>query len=196
MLLNFVSNNIEKRLCILLIFSNLKVVINYKNFLIMHNLKSNFDKIFNITKSFFKDSIDADDNYYFYPNKPKMYDCEIIALSIVGETIGIDSENYLFGKLKSDHIHDFPNLIDRSRFNRRRRRLGDLIAKLNDRISSLLNEGENIFLVDSIPIPICKNARINRSKICKDEYESAPDRGYSAVNKATFMDLNFIWPPR
>ena len=95
----------------------------------MHNLKSNFDKIFNITKSFFKDSIDADDNYYFYPNKPKMSDCEIITLSIVGESLGIDSENYLFGKIKSDHIHDFPNLIDRSRFNRRRRRLGNLFEK-------------------------------------------------------------------
>lgn len=152
----------------------------------MHNLKSNFDKILNITKSFFKGSIDADHNYYFYPNKPKMSDCEIIALSLLGETIGVDSENYLFGKIKSDHIHDFPNLIHRSRFNRRRRRLGDLIARLNDRISSLLNEGENIYLVDSIPIPICKNARINRSKICKDDYETAPDRGFSAVNKSYF----------
>ena len=152
----------------------------------MHNLKSNFDKILNITKSFYKGSIDADHNYYFYPNKPKMSDCEIIALSLVGETIGIDSENYLFGKIKSDHIHDFPNLIHRSRFNRRRRRLGDLIAWLNDRISSLLNEGENIYLVDSIPVPICKNARITRSKICKDDYETAPDRGYSAVTKSYF----------
>jgi hypothetical protein len=35
-----------------------------------------------------------------------MSDCEIIALSILGETIGIDSENYLFGKLKSDHRMD------------------------------------------------------------------------------------------
>ena len=85
----------------------------------MHNLKTNFDKILNITKSFYKGSIDADHNYYFYPNKPKMSDCEIIALSLVDETIGIDSENYLFGKIKSDHIHDFPNLIHRSRFNQR-----------------------------------------------------------------------------
>jgi len=173
-------------LCILLYISNLKVVIHHKYYLIMHNLKTNFDKILNITKSFYKGSIDAEGNYYFYPNKPKMSDCEIITLSLVGETIGIDSENYLFGKIKSDHFHDFPNLIHRSRFNRRRRRLGDLIARLNDRISSLLNEGENIYLLDSIPVPICKNARINRSKICKDDYESAPDRGYSAVNKAYF----------
>lgn len=129
----------------------------------MHNLKSNFDKILNITKSFYKGTIDADDNYYFYPKKPKISDCEIITLSLVGETIGVDSENYLFGKIKSDHIHDFPNLVHRNRFNRRSKRLGVLIAKFNDRISNLFNEGEYIFLVDSIPVPICKNARINRS---------------------------------
>jgi len=170
----------------LLYISKLKEMFHHKTTFIMHNLKSNFDKILNITKSFYKDSIDADGNHYFYPNKPKMSDCEIIALSLVGETIGIDSENYLFGKIKADHIHDFPNLIHRTRFNRRRKRLGDLIARLNDRISSLLNEGENTYLVDSIPVPICKNARINRSKICKDGYETAPDRGYSAVTKSYF----------
>ena len=84
----------------------------------MDNLKTNFDKILDITKSFFKDSINADDNFYFYPRKPKMSDCEIITLSVLGESIGIDSENYLFGKLRSDHFNDFPNLIDRSNFNR------------------------------------------------------------------------------
>jgi len=78
----------------------------------MHNLKSNFEKILNITKSFYKGSIDSNGNYYFYPNKPKMSDCEVIALSLVGETIGIDSENYLFGKIKSDHIHDIHFLKD------------------------------------------------------------------------------------
>jgi hypothetical protein len=118
---------------------------NQKQSFIMHNLKSNSDKILNITKSFYKGSIDADDNYNFYPNIPKMSDHEIITLSIVSEAIGTDSENYLFGKIKSDYIHDFPNLID------------------------------------SIPIPICKNAGINRGKICKDNYETAPYRGYPAV---------------
>lgn len=77
----------------------------------MHNLKTNFDKILDITKSFFQGSLNAEGNYYFYPNKPKISDCEVIALSILGETIGIDSENYLFGILKSDHHEDFPNLI-------------------------------------------------------------------------------------
>jgi hypothetical protein len=58
--------------------------------------------------------MNADGNYYYYPRKPKLSDCEVIALSILGETIGIDSENYLFGKLKSDYLKDFSNLIDRT----------------------------------------------------------------------------------
>ena len=187
MLLKLVDNYNKKRLCILLIFSKLKVVINHKNCLIMHNLKTNFDKISDITKLFFQGSLNADGNYYFYPNKPKMSDCEVIALSILCESIGIDSENYLFGKLKSDHYQDFPNLIHRSRFNRRRKRLGDLIARLNCKISSFLNEGENIYLVDSIPIPICKIARERSYKICKEDFETAPDKGYSAVSQSWYI---------
>jgi hypothetical protein len=152
----------------------------------MHNLKTNFDKIFNIVKSFFNDSLNADDNFSFYPRKPKMSDCEIIALSIVGECIGIDSENYLFGKLKADHFHDFPNLIDRSNFNRRRRRLGEYLFSLNKQVADLMNLGENIFLVDSVPVPVCKIVREKSSKICRENFETAPDKGYSAVNKAWY----------
>lgn len=186
MLLKIVHNYIEKRLCKLLLFSNLKVVNNDKNTFIMHNLKTNFDKIFGITKSFFTDSINADCNFRFYPNKPKMSDCEIITLSILCESIGIDSENYLFGKLKSDHSLDFPNLISRSRFNRRRKQLGTQISKLNEKISSFLNEGEDTFLVDSIPMPVCQIVREKSSKICKEDYETAPDKGYSAVSKSWY----------
>ncbi len=89
----------------------------------MHNLKSNFDKFFNISNSVFKNRIDKSDNFMFYPHKPKMSDCEIIALTLTGESIGIDSENYFWAKLRNDHLLDFPNLIHRSNFNRRRKQL-------------------------------------------------------------------------
>jgi hypothetical protein len=152
----------------------------------MHNLKTNFDKILDITKSFFQDFLMLMATITSTPNKPKISDCEAIALSVLCEAIGIDSENYLFGKLKSDYLKDFPNLIHRSRFNRRRKRLGDLITKLNQKISSLMNLGENIVLVDSIPIPICQIAREKSSKICKEDFETAPDKGYSAVCKSWY----------
>ncbi len=153
----------------------------------MHNLGTNFDKIFGIAKLFFGDSLNADDNFFFCPRIPKMFDCEIITLSIVGESIVIDGENYLFGKLRSDHSRDFPHLIDRSNFNQRRRRLGNYIVRLSKQVADFRNQGENIFLVNSIPVPICRIVREKSSKICRENFETAPDKGYSAVNKAWYF---------
>ena len=152
----------------------------------MHNLKTNFEKFFNITKSVFKDRLNQADNFYSYPNKPKLSDCEIIALSVTGESIGIDSENYFWGKLKSDHKDDFPRLIHRSNFNRRRKRLYPFIEELNEHLAHFLNESEDVYLVDSIPVPVCQIAREKQSKICKDDFETAPDKGYSAVSKSYY----------
>jgi hypothetical protein len=164
----------------------LRSINHHINTSIMHNLRSNFDKFFNITKSVFKNRINSFDNFYSYRNRPKMSDCEILALAVTGETLGIDSENYFWGKIKSDHAEDFPNLIDRSNYNRRRKRLYPFIEQLNQAVAGKLNEGENIFLVDSIPIPVCKNAREKRSKICRENFETAPDKGFSAVNQSYY----------
>jgi len=154
---------------------------------IMHNLRSNFDKFLDLTKSAFKDRINDSGNLIFYPNLPKMTDCEIIALSLTSEALGIDSENYLWGKLKSDHSLDFPNLIDRSNYNRRRKRLYPFVELLNQTIAGYMNLGEDVFIVDSIPVPICKLAREKQIKICKEQFETAPDKGYSAVNKSYYF---------
>lgn len=134
---------------------------------VMHNLKSNYDRFFRITKSVFKNRINSFDNFYCYRNRPKMSDCQIIAFSITGESLGIDSEAFLWAKIKSEHAVDFPNLIDRSNFNRRRKRLYPFIEALNRTIASFLNKGEDCFLVDSIPIlfartPVNKEAGFAR----------------------------------
>jgi len=85
----------------------------------MHNLRSNFDKFFDLTKSIFNDRIKSSGNLKYYSNKPKITDCKIIALSLTSESLGIDSENYLWGMLKCDPCSDFTNLIDRITSNPR-----------------------------------------------------------------------------
>jgi hypothetical protein len=182
-----INNKIlSKKLCIILIFNIL--VDKKRQFIIlpMHNLKANFDKFFGLTKSFFSDQINEFDNFQNYPRIPKMSDCQIIALALTAESIGIDSESYFFGKLKSDYTSDFPNLIDRSNFNRRHKRLYPWISALNQGLSNILNQGEDTYIVDSIPVPVCQIAREKRSKICKENFETAPDKGYSAVSKAYY----------
>lgn len=152
----------------------------------MHNLKTNFDKIYKIVKSSLSDKLNSQDNLQFYPRPPKMNDCSIMALSICAESLGIDSENYLWSKLKKDYRIDFPDLIDRSNFNKRRRRLQLFIHEVTKNLSMELNEGEDVFIIDSIPVPVCKIAREKRCRFGRDNFEAAPDKGYSAVTKSYY----------
>jgi len=153
------------------------------NYLQMHNIKTNFDKFYEIVKNSLQDKLNQDDNLQYYPNRPKMNDCSIIALSICAESIGIDSENYLWSKIKKDYKDDFPQLIDRSNFNKRRRRLHLFIHEVTRCLAGQLNKSEDVFLMDSIPVPICKIARKKRCKFGKDSFETSPDKGYSAISK-------------
>lgn len=149
----------------------------------MHNIKTNFDRFYEIVKSSLQDRLNHDDNLQYYSNKPKMNDCSIIALSICAESIGIDSENYLWSKINKDYKDDFPELIDRSNFNKRRRRLHLFIHEVTKSLSSEMNQSESIFLMDSIPVPICNIAREKRCKFGKESFENCPDKGYSAISK-------------
>ncbi len=78
-------------------------------------------------------------------------------------------------------------LIDRSNDNKRIRRLQLSIALLNEKLAYCFNQFEDIFIVDSIPLPIVQLAREKSSKICKYTFETAPDKGYSAVSKSYYF---------
>ena len=82
-----------------------------------------------------------------------MPDFQIIALAITGESLGINNESHFCGKLQSDHIDDFPNLIHHYNFKHKPKRIYPMIKLLNKIIADKLNEGEDTYLVDSIPIP-------------------------------------------
>ena len=151
----------------------------------MHNIKTNFDKFLQLITKHAKDLIFEDGNFKFYPRKPKMCDCEILALSMCSEAMSIDSENYFWGKIKSQS-NDFPNLIDRSNYNRRRRNLIDFHNKLAQKLADELNEDEDIFIVDSMPLPVCNIARAGRSSVLRKDFDTSPDKGYSAITKTYF----------
>lgn len=153
----------------------------------MHNIKTNFDKFYQITKSLFKSEVDRHLNFQFYAVKPKMNDLEIISLSCCMESLSIDSENLLWSKLKKEYSSDFPNLIDRTRFNRRRKRMTPFIERLQQIISMQLDHQSQCLVVDSVPVPVIKMAREKTFKAFKKSFETAPAKGYSAVNKSWFI---------
>ena len=153
----------------------------------MHNIHTNFCKFYEIYIEIFEQAIDKDKNFQFYPVKPKMNDLEIISLSCCMEALGIDSENLLWSKLKTDYSSLFSNLIDRSRFNRRRKRLFDCILRLQEHVSGRLENLSQIMVVDSISVPVVKMAREKTHKAFRQTFETAPAKGYSAVNKGWFI---------
>lgn len=153
----------------------------------MHNLKTNFDKFYHICKKIFAGAVNKGNNFKNYPVPPKMNDLSIIALSCCMESLGIDSENLFWTKLKHDYAGSFPDLIDRSRFNRRRRRLQPYIENIQTAVSERLSAESNMMIIDSVPVPVTKLVREKSYKICKEDYETAPAKGYSSVNKGWFI---------
>jgi hypothetical protein len=71
----------------------------------------------------------VDENFKKVGRKPQFSDLEVIGLNIVAEYLSIDSENFLFKKINESFKSDFPNLVDRSQFNRRKKYLFNYIDK-------------------------------------------------------------------
>lgn len=116
--------------------------------------------------------------------KQKMSDLEVVALSLTADFMSIDSENSLFKQINQAEI---PNLIERSQFNKRRRKLFLFSEEIRTKLAKEFLEFEDYFIVDSMPLEICKFSRHSRIKICKEEFESAPSKGFCASQNNWFF---------
>lgn len=116
----------------------------------------------------------------------KLSDSEIISISIVGEAITIDSEKAWFYFVKKNFKDLFPNIGDRSRFNRTKRNLYTAIKEIQKYFSKWpIFSNDNIRIIDSMPIPVCKFARAYFSKLFKD----ISSYGYCASKKEPYFGL-------
>lgn len=155
----------------------------------MHNLKTNFDKILSISKSALKNELMGDGNFFRYKHPPKLSDIQTVALALTVESLGIDSENLLFPKPRSDYSIDFQHIPDRPKYNRRRRRLQDCISLVASALSEVTAPDCSLFIIDPIPLPIYANPRISRCKICLDDPSMPPSRGYHASHRTYYYGL-------
>jgi hypothetical protein len=115
--------------------------------------------------------------------KNKMSDLDIVALSLTGEFTSIDSENAFFKLVTTNEIS---NLIERSQFSKRRRNLFLFSEEIRTNLASFFLNFEDYYIGDSMPLEICKFSRHNRIKICKDEFETAPSKGFCASQNSWF----------
>jgi len=141
----------------------------------MHNFTANYDKILEILKQLGFD----DENFLSQIRKPKLTDLKIIALNLTSEYMSVDSEYQLFRILP----FEIKSLIERSVYNRRKRKLFGHIERIRKMLANRFNAGESYFIVDSMPLEVCKLSRSSRSKICKEIDYALPNRGYCASQK-------------
>ena len=168
-----------KKLCILLIFSKLKVTKLLIDKYRMHNLYAIFAKLLNICKQIAGNLVNESGNVPRRGVVPKFSDLEVVALNMASEAVGIDSESLLFAKLQEYRV-EIPNLISRRQYNDRRKITSSLCNAIRERMVSKMDGGEDYFCIDSKPIEVCRIARSKRCSMGKKDFRKAPGVGYCA----------------
>ena len=111
----------------------------------MGNLHAFYTKILSLLHE-----LEPMDNFFNQNRVPKTSDKALIALALAAESVGIDSERYLFKQLPNPLI----GRIERSVYNRRRRQLGVKIEQFRQQIVDQLSPSSTCY---SCRIIICHN---------------------------------------
>ena len=143
----------------------------------MNNLNASYERILEVLSQISEQQL-----LPYERRQPRFSDLELICLSLTAEYLGIDSESDLFRKLPKTLF----SKIERSVYNRRRRRLVNHIDAIRLKLASRFNEFEDCFIVDSMPLEVCKLSRSGRSRICKENNYAYPDKGYCAAQNTTY----------
>lgn len=152
----------------------------------LRNFLEPFNKILAFCKEFSGKLVNEYGNVPRRGPKPRVSDLEIIALGLLAETLMLDSESYFCRLLEKQKAH-FQNLISRRQFNERRKLTANLCEQIRKKIAQRLDGRENIFCIDSKPIPVCRNSRAKRSKLECYDYAKAPRFGYCASQKMYYF---------
>lgn len=143
----------------------------------MNNFQSNYDKILEILKS-----ITEKESFLHQIREPKLTDIELIAMNLTAEYMSIGSECQLFRVIPDVLYHK----IERSVYNRRKKKLFSAVEYIRTKLSDKFTDLEEYFIVDSMPLEVAKLSRSNRSVICKEDFYSAPDRGFCASQNMAY----------
>ena len=112
---------------------------------------------------------------------------EVITLTLVAELTGQDEEGPFLAYVRRNHPTLFPLLPERSRYNRRRRRLTAVTNRLRvallQRLLRRLDASERrLCLIDSLPVPVVGFAHARGSH----RWYGEAAYGYNAAKKQTF----------
>ena len=112
-------------------------------------------------------------------------DSEIIITAIVSSTSFYGNHSSAIKFMKQYGF--IPNMLDKSRFNRRLHKIGKLLYELFEIVSSYYKDlcCELHYIIDSFPVAVCNNMRIANCKILKDQKW----RGFTASMRNYFYGV-------
>jgi hypothetical protein len=114
---------------------------------------------------------------------PGLKDSEVLTIEIVGEFLGKDCDKTIWEYFRSHWLHFFPKLPDRSNFARQAANLHVIKKILQESLASSLGAfGDQLHIVDGLPMPVCKFARAYFSQIFKGD----ASYGYCAAKKERY----------
>ncbi|HIP33915.1 MAG TPA: IS982 family transposase [Bacteroidia bacterium] len=137
----------------------------------MSDFKANYNKILEVLQT-----ITKIENFLNQKRKPKLKDIELMAMNLTAEYMGIDSECQLFRTIP----FSLKLKIERSVYNRRKRKLFKSLEFVRKQIALKFNQTETYYIVDSMPLEVVKMSRSSRSKICKESFYCSPNFGFCA----------------
>jgi hypothetical protein len=115
---------------------------------------------------------------------PVLSDSEVITLALVGELLGFDADSRLFWFFREYHTAEFPLLarVHRTTFVRQAANLHKLKETLHLRLAERLNAGGSLWLIDSMPVPVCRFGRGGYVK----SFQGDAAFGYDCVQKQAY----------
>lgn len=118
----------------------------------------------------------------YQKHQPKISNLALVSLSLTSGLMGMDSENRLFGRLPSAIYLK----INKSEYNRRRCKLGNHTDCIRLKLASYFKEFADYFILDSMPMEVCKLSRSSRSRICKKDSYYYPNKSYCPSQFANY----------
>lgn len=136
---------------------------------------------------------------------PVFSDSEVITVSLIVETFFHGHEELGLSFLNQYHRDLFPSLLDKSRFNRRRRRLGLVMEQVRQLLTAdMLDPEDSMRIIDTAPIPACTYTRSGECQtVSGPEYASVTaskggklygHRFYATITKAQVIDRWMLAP--
>src|SRR5918912_1705614 len=127
---------------------------------------------------------------------PDLSDAEVLTIEIVGEFLGIDTDEGLYEHFRRHYGEWFPALkaLHRTTFSRQAANLWAVKKLLWKHLLGRIRFDPEVSLIDSSPVPVCHFARACRCRRLVEESAF----GYDEMSKQTFyglrVHLRVCWP--